>query len=84
VELGLQQSREIRFNEVVVQCKGRMDVLFDQNCLGQHKDKEVEEEPPFWKNHAILNGIVGKLLYGGPADDLRPRLVYTGWIFSGP
>jgi hypothetical protein len=44
-------------------------VLFDQNCLGQRK--EAEAESPFWKKHAILNGIVDKLLYGGAALGLR-------------
>jgi ectoine hydroxylase-related dioxygenase (phytanoyl-CoA dioxygenase family) len=64
----------VRFKEVVVRCKGRMDVLFDQYLC--------HNEVPFWKNHAILNGIVNNLLYGGETDDLRPSLVYAGWIFS--
>jgi Phytanoyl-CoA dioxygenase (PhyH) len=79
----------VRFSEVVVRCKGRMDVLFDpySSCSGQHQDKaEKEEVPPFWTNHAILNGIIDKILYGGAAADesLRPRLVYAGWILSEP
>jgi Phytanoyl-CoA dioxygenase (PhyH) len=82
----------VRFSEVVVRCKGRMDVLFDPNSgSGQHQDKAEKEEdkevPPFWTNHAIFNGIIDKLLYGGAAADdesLRPRLVYAGWILSEP
>lgn len=63
----------IRFREVVVRCKGRMDVLCDTN-----------QELAFWENHPIVEGVVNTLLYGGETDDLSPRLVYAGWIFSAP
>jgi hypothetical protein len=89
----------VRFQEVVVRCKGRMDVLYNEDDDELKEMEEVEDGDkaeeenaiPFWPSHAILNGIVNQLLYGGGGggggtdDQLqRPRLVYAGYIFSEP
>jgi hypothetical protein len=92
----------VRFQEVVVRCKGRMDMLYNNANDDEPEEMEevedgddkAEEENAilFWQNHAILNGIVNQLLYGGGGggggndnDELqRPRLVYAGYIFSEP
>jgi ectoine hydroxylase-related dioxygenase (phytanoyl-CoA dioxygenase family) len=63
----------VRFYELAIRCQGRMDVRFNGS-----------EELAFWNNHSLLNSIVSNLLFGGDAAELRPRLVYAGWIFSFP
>lgn len=73
------EEHEVRFKEVVVRCKGRMDARYRYD-----NEKNQPATGPcvnFWADNPLLHKFIGMLLYG---EEHTPKLVYAGWIFSFP
>lgn len=83
----VNDTEPIRFQELAVRCKGRMDVRYnDKSCdagEGLGKDeanntkKQKQKQLP---NLSLIDDLAASVLHGAEP----PNLVYAGWIFSFP
>lgn len=69
---AVNDQSTIRFQQVAVRCKGRMDVRRPHTDLSSHHPL----------SDTGLDTIMEHVLYGGP--DNSPKLVYSGYIYSWP